>query len=125
MTGFEFRALFLTLVLIAPGALADPLAEAFGAGPGLWRVRLSPDGTRISFLQVHSSDTPIAVVFDTRSGRTNLLLASDKGRFDIEWCSWASNERLLCGFGGMAKESRMALGRSSHECDTPVRVHFR
>jgi len=95
----------VVLFAIAPGSNAappDPLAVAFGTMPGLWDVRLSPDGTKVSFLQMHPEDLPILRVFDITTGKVNLALASTKDGFDIRWCSWANNERLLCGFEAVA-----------------------
>jgi len=107
MAAFEFRAPTLIIVMaaiISAAASADPLAEAFGSRPGLWGLRLSPDGTKISFLQAHPSDLAIATVFDTKAEKSNVVLASDKGRFDLRGCEWANNERLLCSYYGIAKE---------------------
>jgi dipeptidyl aminopeptidase/acylaminoacyl peptidase len=66
--------------------------------PALWYVRLSPDGTKASFLQMHPEDLPILRVVDLATGKANIAMASTKDGFDIRWCDWANNERLLCGF---------------------------
>jgi dipeptidyl aminopeptidase/acylaminoacyl peptidase len=85
----------------------DPLAVAFGAQPSLWGLRISPDGSKLSFLQMHETDLPIAAVFDTRTGKARLAVASVEGKFDVEWCGWANNERLLCGFSGIARDAHL------------------
>ncbi|MHC5012544.1 MAG: hypothetical protein ACYTG6_16630, partial [Planctomycetota bacterium] len=100
-------AIWLILAVAAQPALAgegDPLAAAFGSRPALWGVRMSPDGSSFSFLQMHPDDLPVAVVFDTRTGKAQLVLASVPDEFDVEWCEWANDERLLCGFAGIAKD---------------------
>lgn len=84
----------------ARGGDRDPLAVAFGTQPALWGVRMSPDGSKLSFLQMHGTDLPIAGVLDVRSGVMNLAVASVENEFDVEWCDWANDDRLLCGFGG-------------------------
>jgi dipeptidyl aminopeptidase/acylaminoacyl peptidase len=107
MAGSRLCALMVVSMLglcSTPAASADPLAEAFGTQAALWGVSLSPDGTKVSFLQMHASDTPIAVVVDLVTGKPTLVLASDKGKFDIYKCGWANNERLLCGLYGFAKD---------------------
>jgi dipeptidyl aminopeptidase/acylaminoacyl peptidase len=64
---------------------------------------MSPDGTKVSFLQMHPEDLPILRIFDLTTGKANLALASTKDGFDIQWCDWANNERLLCGFAAVAR----------------------
>jgi len=70
--------------------------------PALWNVRMSPDGTKVSFLQMHPDDLPILRVLDLTSGKANLALASTRDGFDLQWCDWANNERLLCSFYGVS-----------------------
>ena len=87
----------------APRAAApDPLAVSFGTMPALWGVRMSPDGAKVSFLQMHPKDFPIARVLDLTTGEANLVMASTKDGFDLQWCGWANNERLLCSFFGIS-----------------------
>jgi dipeptidyl aminopeptidase/acylaminoacyl peptidase len=81
----------------------DPTAVAFGTMPGLWNVRMSPDGSKVSLLQMHPDELPILTVLDLITGKANLALASTKDGFDIRWCDWANNERLLCGFGAVKR----------------------
>jgi dienelactone hydrolase len=86
----------------------DPLAVAFGTMPQVWGVRLSPDGTKVSYLQMmQGHEIPIAVVLDFASRQRRLVLASEKDRFDIKWCEWANNERLLCGFRAITRDGHM------------------
>jgi dipeptidyl aminopeptidase/acylaminoacyl peptidase len=95
-------ALLCVSVAASNAAAPDPLAVAFGTMPGLWNVRMSPDGSKVSFLQMHSEDLPILVILDLTSGKVNLAMASTSDGFDIQWCNWANNERLLCGFMAIA-----------------------
>jgi len=98
------------LMLLASGPApcetlaSDPLARAFGTMPTVRGAQLSPDGSRISFLMMHTTDVPIVVVHDLESGDSKLVLASDGEKADLYWCEWASNERLLCGYYGIASE---------------------
>ena len=80
----------------------DPLAVDFGTIPALWNVSMSPDGEKVSLLQMHSEDLPILTVFDINAGKSNLALASTPDEFSITWCAWANNARLLCGFQAVA-----------------------
>ena len=71
--------------------------------PALWGVRMSPDGSKVSFLQMHPEDLPILRVLDLTTGKVNIALASTTDGFDIQWCDWANDERLLCGYFAVAK----------------------
>jgi dipeptidyl aminopeptidase/acylaminoacyl peptidase len=62
---------------------------------------MSPDGTKVSFLQMHPEDLPILRTLDLTTGTPNLALASTRDGFDIQWCKWANDERLLCGFSAI------------------------
>ena len=78
-------------------------AKLFGSMPTAWGVRLSPDGKKVSFLRQHSSDAPIAMVFNLETGEGNPILASEKGKLELTRCDWASNTRLLCGYYGIVR----------------------
>jgi dipeptidyl aminopeptidase/acylaminoacyl peptidase len=94
--------LLCVFVAASNAAAPDPLAVAFGTMPDLWGVRMSPDGTKVSFLQMHPDDLPILRILDLTTGKANLAMASMQDGFDIQWCEWANNQRLLCGFSAVA-----------------------
>jgi len=71
--------------------------------PALWGVRMSPDGSKVSFVQMHPEDLPILRVLDLNTGKANLALASTRDGFDLQWCDWANDERLLCSFYAMSR----------------------
>lgn len=80
----------------------DTAASYFGKRSGVWGMRMSPDGSKMSFLRNHPEDFPIAMVIDLETGKANPVLASDpkKGMY-VEPCQWATNSRLLCGYYGV------------------------
>ena len=102
-----FAALFLGA---EPAASAkqesDPLAIAFGKIPYIYGARLSPDGSKISFIHMVEAGVPVAFVMPV-DGDPTPVVASTPGKFDIYWCDWANNERLLCGFYGI--DSRLGV----------------
>ncbi len=95
----------LAVLLPFAGALAaepdalktSPLAQAFGSAPTMWGAHLSPDGTKISFLSRQAQGATLAAVLDTTTGKLNAVLDGERDRFDVNWCDWANDERLLCG----------------------------
>jgi dipeptidyl aminopeptidase/acylaminoacyl peptidase len=81
----------------------DPLAVTFGTMPAMWGVQMSPDGSKVSFLQMHPEELSILTVLDLTTGQLNLALASTRDGFNLRWCDWANSERLLCSFHGISK----------------------
>jgi len=96
-------ALLCVSAAVSGAAPPDPLAVAFGTMPGLWGVRMSPNGAKVSFLQMHPENLSVLTVFDLSTGEANLALASTRDGFNLQWCDWANNERLLCSFFGISK----------------------
>jgi dipeptidyl aminopeptidase/acylaminoacyl peptidase len=74
-----------------------PLAAAFGASPAMWGLQLSPDGTRIVAIHAAESGATIARTLRLADGHAQLVLAGELGEFDVQWCDWANDTRLLCG----------------------------
>lgn len=83
--------------------LSAPLAEAFGSAPLISGARLSPDGYRVSFIQTRPDGSSAALVFDTRSGNITGAISFSADDYDINWCGWATDERLLCSVRVVAK----------------------
>ncbi|MCH8084033.1 MAG: S9 family peptidase [Myxococcales bacterium] len=99
-------ALLCVSVVASNAASPDPLAVAFGTMPELWGVRISPDGTKVSFLQMHPEELSVLRVLDLTTGEASLALASTRDGFNLNWCDWANDERLLCSFIGISKSAR-------------------
>lgn len=86
-------------------------AAAFGQLPSLWGPRLSPDGSRLVMItQPAKLDMPVAVVHDFAGRQSKLVLASEEDEFDLRWCRWANDERLLCGFSGVGNIRGVRFG---------------
>jgi hypothetical protein len=62
----------------------SPLAEAFGTAPAIGRPRLSPDGSKIDYLQQDSNGIRYRLLVDFASDE-QLVLAQQEEEFDITW----------------------------------------
>jgi dipeptidyl aminopeptidase/acylaminoacyl peptidase len=91
-----------------PELKTSPLAQAFGSAPALWGARLSPDGSKISFIRRQAQGPTLAAVLDTATGQPKAILDGERDKFDITWCDWANDERLLCGIRGIILEPPIA-----------------
>lgn len=86
-----------------PDLMSSDLAAAFGTAPIMWGMRLSPSGMKLSAIQMHPSGVTVARVVDTATGTNKAVLSGRKDEFEVSWCDWANEERLLCGLRGLAR----------------------
>jgi dipeptidyl aminopeptidase/acylaminoacyl peptidase len=77
--------------------LSSPTATAFGSQPTAWSLRLAPDGTKLSFLQLAPGDQTVVMIVDLVNGGGSAVLANDPESYEFGWCDWASDSRILCG----------------------------
>ena len=98
--GSAVAALLMTSAsLAAPGPLADD-ARAFGAREAAGQVALSPSGNKIVMLVAGPGQSMRAMVFDLKTGASNLAIRSEGTPESLEWCRFASDTQLVCRYGG-------------------------
>lgn len=90
----------LLWMLCAPsGAFAMPSIADFSADADFAAPALSPDGSLVAFV-TRAEDRRILVVLDLAKRERRGLMAATSDTFEIAWCNFKSNERLLCGMRG-------------------------
>ena len=88
----------------------SPLGQAFGAPPLMRGLKLSPDGNRIVFLQTLPAGVNVARLVDfTKPQPPTVVLSGRPNEFDVNWCDWANDTRLLCGIGGTGKGENVGV----------------
>ena len=98
---FDQKLLVLILFchVISPvGAETSLPIEAFATPPDIADVRLSPDGTRLVFLQRLSEDGVYGTlirVLDLKANQVKNLGLANVDQFVINWIRWANNDQLL------------------------------
>src|SRR5262245_57854411 len=90
--------------------LTSPLAEIFGAQPLIEHPQLSPNGTRLVAIQRSAETRTRARVFDLDDGSTHDLLAGEPDVFQISWCDWLNDTRLLCALRSLSATTRDLSG---------------
>lgn len=121
MTSVRFPAsrlvMFGLLTSVAGGALqAQPSGEsrrlapeqaaaAFGALESVIDISLSPDGTKLAIVEPQGNRGMAVLVTDlTNPGKEPPSILSASGDPErINWCRWASSNRVLCNVYGSAK----------------------
>jgi dipeptidyl aminopeptidase/acylaminoacyl peptidase len=94
-------------VLAAPAAaqqysLADD-AKAFGVRPAAFSVDLSPTGKRLALLVPGPGRSTVLRVIDLRTVTVTNVIKSDGNPDSLHWCTFASDDQLICQFGGNAR----------------------
>lgn len=92
-------ALFLALLLSSYPAFAQgkSAAEAFGKREGVEDISLSPDGTKIAYIEPAKGQGNRLFTVDlagNQQPKAALLASGDPER--LHNCDWVSNERLVC-----------------------------
>lgn len=103
--GFWSAASALALLCVAaPVSAADSSliadAQAFGARPAAFCVDISPSGKRVAMLVPGPGRTTVLRVIDLQPITVTNVIKTQGNPDRLEWCSFASDEELICQFGG-------------------------
>ena len=94
------------LLALAPVRAAPPPIVAFAQGKSVVDAALSPDGHYLAVLMTLKG-VRVAMVQDRTIAGSDLkpvMSSALDHKFDIGWCRWATDARLLCGLRGMVRE---------------------
>jgi dipeptidyl aminopeptidase/acylaminoacyl peptidase len=89
------------LALVSPAATwaAGPSIADFAADADFSFPTLSPDGTKVAFV-TRAQDTRLLMTIDlVKRNRTGIMPATVES-FDLSYCHFKGDDRLLCGFRG-------------------------
>lgn len=89
--------LAISTTLSAESTTQKNAYDAFSSLPTYWTPSLSPDGTKIAFVQNVEQGEAFAMLatFDLEKGEKHYLLRSDNERVKINWYKWVNNERVV------------------------------
>jgi dipeptidyl aminopeptidase/acylaminoacyl peptidase len=99
------RALSLFALAMTLPALSDARAQAgtdnaaqFGALESIRDVSLSPDGSRLAYIDQSANQKRRLYVVETRDGAvpTSILVSEGGPEGNLSWCGWVTNKRLAC-----------------------------
>lgn len=102
----------LSALLSAALAAKELPVEAFASAPAIDKLKLSPDGTKLSMIQTLDTEKEQLVLvklFDLQSGEQKYLVKADSRDLTIYSVIWANNKQLL-----------MRAAYASHRYGTPV-----
>lgn len=101
MSRFVRPALAAALFLSVPAkAQMAELAARFGAREAFDGVALSPDGSKISYLNPVAGKASVLVIVDIKSGAMKPVMSSGDPTLRISWCDWIKVDRIACSIRG-------------------------
>jgi len=90
-------------------AAAPQPIDSFARRPQMRGLTISADGRYIAFLSGSGDDTVLMTFDRTQTGSAfKRVTASEPDKFDIGWCRWANEKRLLCGLYGNIRGKKYA-----------------
>lgn len=109
MSQFFGRAALAAFLCTAPAmAQVSDLAKKFGEREAFNGVALSPDGTRISYLNPIAGKGSALVVVDLKTSAMKAVLSTGDPTLRLSWCYWVKNDRIACSIRG----ERQAIGEN-------------
>ena len=111
MTSFARVAMAAALCCACSNAVpaANEPVENFARRPQIQGATLSGDGRYVAFLSGAEDDTVLMTFDRTQPGSEyKRVAASQPGKFDLGWCQWANQNRLVCGVHGNIRGKKYA-----------------
>jgi hypothetical protein len=99
----------LALAIGTAGTLAHgaspPSIEDFASRPRVEGASISPDGRYLAVIQTLDG-RGLVVVDDRQGGKDRVMhpVLGEPDHFQLTWCHWATNTRLLCGLRAITSE---------------------
>lgn len=108
MTRISLLLVLLSLTFPAYFVTAAELpTESFSALPAYRTPKLSPDGSKIAFVQNYQKQgLSILSTFDFTNGEKKLLIKSDNEKIKIRWFRWANDKTLIMSGRFASKRGR-------------------
>ncbi len=110
--GFAVAALIWGSGASAAPALLGDDAKMFGAREAVGQVALSPSGSKVVMLVAGPGGSTVAKVFDLQSGAANPVIGSAGNPESLNWCKFASDQQLVCQYGGNVAGDNQLVGFS-------------
>lgn len=105
----RFGLLIICLVCLCLSVHAEdgvlktsPLAVKFGSQPDLRSLHISPDGSKLVFIQFHPEGIDVVSTWDSRTKQGRIIFSGKKDSYEVNWCRWANEERVLCGLSAIS-----------------------
>src|SRR3954466_2500383 len=88
-----------SLTLSTAAFAAGPSIDDFAADADFSFPTLSPDGTKVAFVS-RAQDRRLLMVVDLEKRKRTAIMPATAESFDLSYCHFKGDDRLLCGFRG-------------------------
>ncbi len=110
---------FLAMLAMAAPAGAQPTAlenpaAAFGARESVQDIALSPDGGSIAYIAPGAGQETRLYVTDLATGGTELATGADGDPWEINWCEFVADRRLVCQLYSLIEYSGYIIPFTRH-----------
>jgi dipeptidyl aminopeptidase/acylaminoacyl peptidase len=89
-----------------------PPIKAFARIPKMRNVSISPDGQRLLYITSVDDFEVVITVPSAMNAPAQPITRSTPGEFELKWCGWANNERVLCGVSATRRDGPITYGIS-------------
>lgn len=104
-------ALLAALSFQSASAEPPPIKD-FARLPAIRNVAISPDGQRLLYLGSVGDHQVLVTLPAAANEAPKVVTSSDPDEFDISWCGWANNDRILCGISATTRDRSVLYGIS-------------
>lgn len=91
---------------------ADNKAELFGQRASLQDVDISPDGQSIVYVAPGAGRQTVAYIASLEGGTPQPILSSDANPQMLSWCSFVTNDRVICRIRALTEFAGTLIGMS-------------
>ena len=105
-------SLFSPLLIAATGLTGEQAARAFGSRPAVESIRMSPDGSKVVFLEPLAGQGSLVYSVSLADGQPKAVTRAGGDPLRMQWCDWVNNERLICELYGVSRSGQGLLGFS-------------
>ncbi len=102
-------SVFTPLIVAATNLTPEQAARAFGNRPAVEDIKLSPDGSKIAFLEPLPNQGSLLYVASLADGKPRAVTRAAGDPFRLQWCDWVNEERLICELYGLTTEGDVLL----------------
>jgi dipeptidyl aminopeptidase/acylaminoacyl peptidase len=92
-------SILVAALCLSAHAQAAPTIAEFAADTDFSFPALSPEGDKVAFV-TRVQDTRVLVVLDLVKRQRRAVMRATNDTFELSWCGFKTNDRLLCGFSG-------------------------
>jgi dipeptidyl aminopeptidase/acylaminoacyl peptidase len=102
----------LAALWISSASAAPPPIDAFARIPAIRNVAVSPDAKQLLYIAGAGDFEAVVTAPTTFESAPKPVFASKPGEYDLTWCGWANNKRILCGVSATVREGTVLYGIS-------------